>query len=442
MTGHVAVIGGGLAGLTAACDLADEGLRVTVLEARRRLGGATFTFHLDGLEIDNGQHVVLRCYTQYLNLLRRLGSAHALEVQRQFDVPVLRPGVGRTRLRRARVPAPLHLLTALARYRALSVPQRLRAVRAAAALRGLDPAEPALDEISFGRWLDDHGQGGAPRAALWDLISVAALNCPSEHASLGLAAMVFRTALLDHAAAADIGVPTVPLDQVHVLPAERYVTARGGAVHTNCPVRAVRVDRRGFHLFLDQRRLLVDAVVVATTPIAAAAVCPSEANLIPADLHRLGSSPIVNVHVVFSEPVTDLRFAAAVSSPVQWLFDRSGPAGLEHGQYLAVSLSAAQRWISAPVSRLREVFLPALGTLLPAAARTSVTRFFVTRHRRATFQQRPGTARLRPEPATSVPGLVLAGAWTATGWPDTMEGAVRSGHEAAGLVRRHLGGDR
>ncbi|TDB79244.1 phytoene dehydrogenase, partial [Actinomadura sp. KC216] len=154
----------------------------------------------------------------------------------------------------------------------------------------------------------------------------------------------------------------------------------------------------------------------------------------------LGSSPIVNVHVVYDRPVLDEPFVAAIDSPVQWVFDRTAISGVPSGQYLAVSVSAADRWIDTPTAELREVYLAALERLFPAARRARVTDFFVTRERHATFRQGPGSGALRPASATRLPWLFLAGAWTDTGWPDTMEGAVRSGLSAARLARRHLAG--
>lgn len=439
---HVVVAGGGLAGLTAACDLADTGVRVTVLEARGRLGGATFSFQRDGLTVDNGQHVLLRCCTAYQALLHRLGTTEGVEMQDRFRLPVLTVDGRLTELARTGGVAPLHLAAGIARYRALSGADRLRVFRAAAALRGLDPADPALDEWGFGDWLTHHGQNGATLEALWNLITVAALNCDARDASLALAAMVFRTALLDRPDAADIGVPRWPLEDLHVRPAEKYLLTRGGEVRTRCAVRGITEDGDGFAVRVDDGTLRADAVVVAVPPDAAARVCPPRAGLVPGQLARLGSAPIVNVHVVYEQPVTTLPFAAVVASPVQWIFDRTAVTGLPRGQYLTVSLSAADTWLDTPVRELKEVFLAELGRLLPSASTTRHTQFFVTRERRATFRQGPGTGRLRPAPATGVPGLVLAGSWTATGWPDTMEGAVRSGHRAADLVTAHVAGGR
>jgi hypothetical protein len=160
----------------------------------------------------------------------------------------------------------------------------------------------------------------------------------------------------------------------------------------------------------------------------------------PEQWRELDTSPIVNVHVIYDQRVTRLPFAAAVDSPVQWVFDRTGPSGLRSGQYLAVSLSAADGYVDVPASALRERFLPAMADLFPAARDAQVSDFFVTRERRATLRQVPGCERLRPVAATALPGLVLAGAWTDTGWPDTMEGAVRSGLNAARALRQGLAG--
>jgi uncharacterized protein with NAD-binding domain and iron-sulfur cluster len=155
-------------------------------------------------------------------------------------------------------------------------------------------------------------------------------------------------------------------------------------------------------------------------------------------LSGLGSAAIVNVHVHYDRPVIDQPFVAVVGSPVQWLFDRTAISGARDGQYLAVSLSAAADHIDTPATVLREEFLAELARLFPRAKEASVNEFFVTRERRATFRQAPGTRALRPSARTRVPGLLLAGAWTATGWPDTMEGAVRSGNRAARLGAVHL----
>jgi uncharacterized protein with NAD-binding domain and iron-sulfur cluster len=184
-------------------------------------------------------------------------------------------------------------------------------------------------------------------------------------------------------------------------------------------------------------------VVLAVPPDVAARLVPATAPDAgqgpgPDRWRELGAAPIVNVHVIYDRQVTRLPFAAAVDSPVQWVFDRTRPSGLPDGQYLAVSLSAADDLVDVTAARLRERFVPALEDIFPAARAARITDFFVTRERRATFRQVPGCGAGRPGAATALPGLALAGAWTDTGWPDTMEGAVRSGLNAARELRRGL----
>jgi squalene-associated FAD-dependent desaturase len=445
------VVGGGLAGITAAVALGQAGADVTLLEAKPRLGGATMSFARDGLVIDTGQHVFLRCCTAYRGLLDRLGmSAHA-PLQPRFDVTVLTPS-RRTKLRRSRLPAPLHLLGALARYPLLSYPERSRVSLAALAMRRVDPADPATDELRFGDWLAGHGQDERARRALWDLFSVASLNVPGDDASLALAATVVRTGLLGDSGAADIGVPALSLGELHGAAAARLLAKLGATIKLNTKVAAIEVaeslDGRSRYLVTlaraEDAAIEADAVVIAVPHEAAARLVPAAA--LPAETVAgwagLGAAPIVNVHVIYDRKVMDVPFAAAVDSPVQWVFDRTRISGMhargDDGQYLAISLSAADEYVDVPAADLREKFVPALAELFPAAADATVTEFFVTRERRATFRGLPGTARLRPKAATALPGLVLAGSWTDTGWPDTMEGAVRSGLNAAVALRDGL----
>jgi len=429
---EMVVIGGGLAGITAAAALRDAGLGVTLLESRRRLGGAATSFARGPMMIDNGQHVFLRCCAAYRDLLARLGGTESVVIQDRFDVTVLSPD-GRARLRRTALPSPLHLAAALSGYGLLSIPERARVARAALAFRLADPSRPALDGLRLGDWLAAHGQGERARRRLWDLFIVSALNIAGDEASVQLAATVIKTALLGAKDAADIGMASVPLGRLHATAAADLLRRLGAQVRLGARASGIeRLPGGAFRVGLsDGSSLTADGVVLAI-PAGQAGGLAASAGVAPAlASDALGYSPIVNVHVVYDRQVMILPFAAAIDSPVQWVFDKTTQAGLATGQYLAVSLSAADSYVEMPAAALRELFLPALGQLFPACASARVTDFFVTRERRATFRQGPGSGALRPVAKTSVPGLVLAGAWTDTGWPDTMEGAVRSGHNAA-----------
>ena len=440
MTGsnrRVAVVGGGLAGITAALRLADAGPSVTLLEGKPRLGGLTHSFQRDGRWVDNGQHVFLRCCTSYLALLDRLGVTDEVHLQPRLDVPV-RSGrhPGTARLRRTPpglgLPAPLLLGPALASYRWLSPADRIRAVRAALALGHVDRQDPATDGVSFGDWLARHGQSARTVEAVWDLIGVATLNARAADASLALAATVFQLGLLERPDAADIGWSLVPLQQLHGDAATRALEGAGVEVRLKARVSGLGADGAGWRL--DEERY--DDVVLAVPPPDAERLLPPGAvDLAPGWAGALGSSPIVNAHVVLDRVVLDEPFVAGVDSRLQWVFDRTGQSGvLDEGQYLAVSLSAADDLIDISVADIRSWVLPALRQLLPAAADARVKEFFVTRERHATFRPAPGNGRCRPGATTALPGLHLAGAWIDTGWPATMEGAVRSGEAAAASV--------
>jgi hypothetical protein len=334
---------------------------------------------------------------------------------------------------------------------------------------------------------------------LWDLFTVSALNVAGDDASMTLAATVVKTALLGKKDAADIGTPAIPLGDLHGKAGARLLQRLGADVRMGAKAAAVEARAGGgFLVRLTDRALPADStpfpphettaadpdptgadpaggpeihadgVVLAVPPDVAARLIPAiAADASAADASTgssstgssstgssstgssstgpgpdrwrdLGASPIVNVHVIYDRKVTELPFAAAVDSPVQWVFDRTRPSGLPSGQYLAISLSAADDLVDVTTARLRERFVPALEELFPAARDAQIIDFFVTRERRATFRQVPGCAELRPGAATALPGLVLAGAWTDTGWPDTMEGAVRSGLNAARELRPGL----
>ncbi len=509
---RVVVIGGGLAGISAAIRLREAGVAVTLLEARGWLGGATCSFTRGDLTIDNGQHIFLRCCTAYQDLLARLGVTGSVSMQDRFDVTVLSPH-GQARLRRSNLPGLLQFAGALAGYPLLSLAERLKVGRAVLAMRMADEASPALDQIALGDWLAARWQGDHARRVLWDLFTVSSLNVAGDQASTALAATVIKTALLGGRGAADIGISAVPLGELHGSAAERLLARLGAEVRLGTKAVAIETACRGGRFMvrmassadgterrlgaargaadgtapdgaadgaladgaladgaladgaladgaladgaladgaladgaladgaLAGRGLAADGIVLAVPAWVAAKLAPAELAVAAGQWPQLGISPIVNVHVIYDRRVTRLPFAAAVDSPVQWVFDKTAAAGLSRGQYLAVSLSAADGYVDVPAARLQEQFVPALSGLFPAAADATVVDCFVTRERRATFRQVPGSAALRPGAATAVPGLVLAGAWTDTGWPDTMEGAVRSGESAAQHIIGEIGG--
>ena len=436
---RVGVIGGGLAGVAAALALADASIDVTLLERRPHLGGLTTSIERDGLSFDNGQHVFLGCCTAYQAFIERIGATEQVYLQSRLNMPVLTPGGTVSSIRRSRLPAPLHLVSSLARYRFLSIKERALLVRAVLALRRLDLSDPSLDTMTFGDWLRQHGQSQRAIDRLWNLIIQPTLNLGANQSSLALAAMVFRVGFLEQSNGADVGWSVVPLTTLHGSNALRTLHQAGAEVLLNTSASSVTPQPNGgFAVHVDGEVLAFDALIVATAPKVAETL-----GVLNSELHlaeRLGTSPIVNIHFVLDRKVTDLAMAACLDSPIEFLFDRSDACGLASGQCLVISLSAADKYIGVGTSELAPLFFEALCELFPRARDAKLLASVVTREHAATFRASPGIETLRPSTTTPVPGLFLAGAWCNMGWPATMEGAVRSGNEAAVGVLNLLSG--
>jgi squalene-associated FAD-dependent desaturase len=449
---HVVVIGGGLAGLSAAIACTDGGARVTVLESRPRLGGATWSFERNGLYFDNGQHVYLRCCVAYRRFLERIGTAGLAPLQERLAIPVLKPRPGGDAsvawIRRTGLPAPLHLMPALLRYSHLSLADRLRSGLAVRALDQLNLSDPALDDETFAHFLARHGQSPAAIETLFGLIVLPTTNVAADEVSLLLAAKVFKTGLLAEADAADLGWSTVPLQALHADPAVAVLERAGATIE-----RRTRVDSLVVSTDASDRPVITgvrteagevsaDAVILATAHEAAATLLPAGGTVDTAALAGLGTSPIIDVNIVYDRAVSPYPVAAGIGTPAQFIFDRSGAAGLApgDGQCLAVSISGADAEHGDRPDVLIDRYTRALAELFPEARHATVRDAVVTREHAATFRGVPGTAHLRPGADSGFAGLSLAGSWTDTGWPATMEGAVRSGTVAAARALSGLRG--
>lgn len=434
---RVAVAGGGLAGIAAAVEAAGRGARVTLVERRPFLGGKAFSFTdpRSGAEIDNGQHVHLGCCTAYVALLGRLGSLGLTAIQPVLHVDVRDRAGTRGVLTARRLPPPLHMGPAFGRYALLTRAERLRALRALTAIAALGPrGRDGLDDVTFGEWLRAHGQRDAAIERFWDVVILPTCNDRSDRTSAALAAFVITEGLMRTAGGASIGWALVGLSHLVDAPARRLLARSGGRVITGRAVTSA--DAGGLDLD-DGTRIDADAVVLALPPGRAQAVAPAA---LPAD-PGLGESPIVNVHLWYDRPVLDRPILAVVDSPVQWMFDRTAiTGGGAPGQHVALSLSAARAEMGVPRGELAEVMDTEVRALLPGARDAALTQWAVTKDARATFAPAPGQAARRPRARTPVEGLVLAGTWTATGWPATMEGAVRSGITAVDEIATQAAG--
>jgi len=430
------VIGGGAAGLAAACRLAGDGHQPLLIERSPHLGGRAASFHDPGVGevVDFGHHVLMRCCTATTGFLRRIGMEDAISFQPFLSIPIVH-GMQRTFLRSRSLPGPLHLAPSLLGYSPVSARQRRAALRAGVSL--LCSQGRTLENDVFDAWLTLHRQDREVIDRLWNPICIATLNAPAHDVSTAAARKVFADGFF-RPHGADLGFFTVPLSDIAAAGAD-YIGARDGIVRTGVGAQRIVVQSgavRGVVL-ADGSEVEASAVVCAVTPWDLAAILPagSGVELVIERALQLPWSPIVNVHLWFDDPVLDDPFFVAVDAPVQVVFDVSrlhgGTGSSGELTHVVVSQSAAGEWMTHPDDGIVEIVRNALATLAPATVAAGLVQSRVLRWPRATFILAPGSTRHRPGSGTPVRGLLLAGDWTDTGWPSTLEGAVRSGIVAA-----------
>lgn len=442
---RLAIVGGGLAGLATAAALADRGLEITLFEGRPRLGGraSSFVDPATGEPVDNCQHVSMSCCTNLTDFCRRVGTD---DLFRPADEMVFLDPEGRTsRLKAGPLPAPLHLSGGFLRARYLSLAERLRVAFAMACLRWAptDSSEP------FGSWLKRHGQTDRAIDRFWGSVLVSALNERLDQMDLGHARKVFLEGFLRNRIGYRMELPTVPLGELYGNRLEDWLAKKGVEVRLKSGARSVELgpDGRVAGLVLRDGRSVPADFVVSAVPFDRAPALMGEtlANRLPglAHLSSMKSSPITGIHFWFDRPVCPFEHVVTLGRTVQWVFNHTALQGRESpeggGQYLQLVVSAAYDLVGLDRQQIQDLALNDLAAIWPAVREARLVRSWVVTEHGATFAVRPGIDRLRPSQRTVVPGLFLAGDWTATGWPATMEGAVRSGYLAAEAILQDLG---
>jgi len=432
------VVGGGLAGIAAACNLADAGVRVRLVEKRPFLGGRAYSWtdEATGLEVDNGQHVFLGCCTEYIAFLKQLGVWRQAHQQKSLNVRVIDKVWGESALRASPLPAPAHLLPSLLRFRSLSPAEKALAMYAFARIRSLNRAKhPELDSITLEEWLREKRQSKHAIRSLWNLVIQPTLNDDMSRVSADLGLMVFQEAFLRSRNGANVGWSKVGLSTLLGGAARRYIEESGGEIRLGAVLDAVEVDGGALsRAVVDGDDERADIYVLALPPNQLLAALPQalRTDNFFSRAGQLKTSPIVNVHLWYDRSVWDGEFAAFLNTPLQWAFNKSKLWGQEgDGQYIDISLSGAHDFVDLPTSEIVQMFRKEMDALFPAARGAEITRALVVKQRDATFAALPGTASLRPSQRSPISNLFLAGDWTDTGWPATMESAVRSGRLAA-----------
>ncbi len=436
---RVVVIGGGLAGLSAGCALADTGFQVTLLERRPYIGGRASSYEhpATGEVVDNCQHVLLGCCTNLIDLYRRFGAEEKI---RWFDqLTFVEPGGRRSVISPSFLPAPLHTAPSFLRASSLSIFDKLAISRAMLALMGAIPPDT---EESFLSWLRRHGQTQAAINRLWNVVLVSALNEDLDRVSVRYGAQVFRESFLKSAAAGRMGIPTVPLSELYSLGAD-YIRARGGEVRLRASVESLEVLPESVLALLNGGETVSAEMAVLAVPfnnVAKLKITPESifAKLCEQAGH-FESSPITGIHLWFDREITELEHAVLLDRTIQWMFHKSkllsrhqhNGTQPSQGSYIELVVSASRSLIDKSKAEVVDLAIAELAEFFPSVREARLVKSAVIKEFHATYSVLPMSDQYRPAAQTESPRLFLAGDWTATGWPATMEGAVRSGYMAA-----------
>jgi squalene-associated FAD-dependent desaturase len=458
----VAVAGGGLAGLAAACALASSGFRVTVFEKRPFLGGRASSYEHPGTGevIDNCQHVLFRSCTNLIEFYERIGVADQIRWSDQMTF--IEPGGRATVMSSSFFPAPLHTAPSFLRFPFLNAADKLSIARA---LVPLTLTEQRDTGKSFREWLDRHGQTEQAINRFWHPILVSALSEDLDRISISAAAQVVRVSMMSPAAR-HMGVPALPLTDLYNAAGD-YIRARGGTLHFRQPVQSFDATGSQVSLQLASRaneipsqtaavmassnsadqNLNFDHLILALPFDALDRVLPAAPESAPLReaITHFENSPITGIHLWFDREISTLDHAVLLDRTVQWMFNKSrlqpmrAEVNTEAGSYIELVVSASKNLIEKSRAEVVDLALREVREFFPAARNASLIKSTVIKEVKATYSPRPGIDAHRPGAPTAWPRVFLAGDWTATGWPATMEGAVRSGYLAAEALSRAAG---
>ncbi|HEV2987738.1 MAG TPA: hydroxysqualene dehydroxylase HpnE [Candidatus Angelobacter sp.] len=453
------IIGGGLAGLAAGCALSDAGFRVTLFERRPYVGGRASSYEHPGTGeiVDNCQHVLLGCCTNLIHFYDQLGVSD--QIRWFSDLTFIEPGGRASHLSSSVLPAPLHNFPAFLRAASLSWSDKLAIARALAAMMPMRsiPEDSSDSDESFLQWLQRHGQTEGAIERFWKVVLVSALNEDLERTSVRYAVQVFRESFLKSAEAGRMGVPSIPLSDLYGHAVD-YIRARGGEVLLRSSASRIDPSENAIRISSNSGEREFDYAVLAVPFHLVGGMLPGsvEAERLRSMLGRFESSPITGVHLWFDQPITELPHAVLLDRTIQWMFHKSmfhknGPRNQSAQQgnevtgdkeaksYIEVVISSSKTLIEKSRQEILDLAMQELADFFPAIKTAKLVKATVIKEIYATYSIRPGLDQYRPIATTNWPRLFLAGDWTATGWPATMEGAVRSGYLAAEAITQSAG---
>jgi squalene-associated FAD-dependent desaturase len=417
----VIVLGGGLAGLSAAAALGGTGHSVKILEARPFLGGRATSYEIGAESIDNCQHVLLRCCVNLLDFYKRLGVEDKIAFHREHTF--IEPGGKRSTLRAGLLPAPAHFLGSFLSLSFLSLREKLAVGRAMQAIPRECATRGDLDGITMRQWLEEKKQPVRAIERFWRQVLVSAVNEELDRMAASHGLQVFRQGFLAGANSHEMGVPAVPLGDLYGSDAWKRIGNVEIRLRTAVS-RMVIEDGVVRGVIANGAKLEADHYICALPFERVAGVAPE----LGLDLSAFEHSPITGIHLWFDRPVTDLPHATLLDRTIQWMFNKG------EGRYVQLVVSASRSLVEMPRAEVISLALEELAEFFPAVPNAKLEKAHVVKEVRATFSAKPGLESLRPVSRTSVRNLFLAGDWTRSGWPATMEGAVRSGYLAAEAV--------
>ncbi len=444
----VVIFGGGLAGIAAAIQLINHGIKPTLVERRPFLGGRAFSFadRSSGEEIDNGQHVILGVCDQFLELLEQLGTRQDIELGSVIEVPVSLGG----RISRLRASRIFGNAVALLRYRHLSVKDRLAVARVLAGMKFArcgSREEENQKSLTFAKWLSIRGQSDEAIERFWSMFILPVFNCRIDEVAAYDAIEFTRAALLGSTSDAAIGYPKKGLSYLIGHPALEYLRANDAEVMNRTSVDSFApLDEGGFEVRLSNgQHLKANTVISALVPDMLNGILPqsdARCTRLASKLAKFRYSPIVAVHLWYEQLVMDERVTAFLDLGLEWVFNDSALRNTSRSgrQHIVVSLSAADEWASLSKQQVLERVESAMDASFPKARTTRLLNSSVVKTLEATIKVEPGSQELRSGPVTEIPGFFIAGDWTDTKLPATMEGAVQSGNVAATQVIDLLNG--
>jgi len=441
----VIIIGGGVAGLSAAVRLSKQGAKILLLEQKPHLGGRTYSFRDKRTDdvVDNGQHLMMGCYHETRSYLNLIGASHLVSLQPRLRIDFLHPSNNPATFHCWPLPAPLNVLSGLLTLRSLPFSHRIRLLRVGMELMASSKQkEQELARLTVDQWLRQCGQTEENRKYLWDVIAIGTLNDDPKLVSALLFYRVLKAAFMGAASDASLLIPRAGLSEILIDPAVNLIRCQGGEVLTNHEVDSFSFRGESIEKVVAGKKTFKTRSVIAAVPYFSLPPLlgkkKGEASLV-ANISRLKSSPIITINLWFEKQVFDTEFVAVLDSNIQWIFNRTAMFSLDTSrQYLSVVISGASKEVQWTKEKLVTTTRRELERVMPALNGVKLLHSLVLKEKRATFSPTPESLRLRPDALTETKNLVLAGDWIDTGLPATIEGAILSGRRAATEVLKRM----